>query len=208
MNDILGYDSPLGQVIIKITEFICLMMMWCICSVPIITMGASTTAFYYSFNKSIRRDEGHFWKSFWHSFKLNFKQATLLGVIQAVVIAVLLCNCYAVLIFRGSYVPEIMAWILIAISVVVLMWTIYWLPYISKFDNSVKNVLKNSIILLIRNLHWTLLLIVFLVVAAVLIASTTVGIFIVPAIYLALNSIVFEKIFEKYISPEEVVEAM
>ena len=45
---------------------------------------------------------------------------------------------------------------------------IYIFPLLAKFDNSVKNTIKNSLLISITNIPWTLLLIVCIIVPFVL----------------------------------------
>ena len=56
-------------------------ILWFICSLPVFTIGASTTALYYASLKVIRDEESHAWTLFFRSFKENFKQATQLWLI-------------------------------------------------------------------------------------------------------------------------------
>ena len=49
-----------------------------VCSLPIITIGASTTALYTVMLKLVKNEEGYIFKGFLHAFKLNFKQSTII----------------------------------------------------------------------------------------------------------------------------------
>ena len=62
MFSLFKYDSPLVQTCNKIVDCICLSILWLITSLPVITIGASTTALYYSMNKCVRRSEGNLWR--------------------------------------------------------------------------------------------------------------------------------------------------
>ena len=66
-------------------------ILWLICSLPIITIGASTTALCYSCMK-LRRQEGYATQNFFKSFKENFVQSTILFVMFLIVGAVLLVD--------------------------------------------------------------------------------------------------------------------
>jgi len=58
-------------------------LLWCICSIPIFTIGASTTAVYYVTLKLVRDEEDGTFRSFFKSFKENFKQATAISADSA-----------------------------------------------------------------------------------------------------------------------------
>ena len=68
----------------KLFDVMYLSILWFVFSIPIITIGASTTAMYYATVKVIRRDRGYIFQEFWKSFKLNFLQATLSWIIIVV----------------------------------------------------------------------------------------------------------------------------
>lgn len=203
MNNIFSYDNPLIRGINKVVDFVCLALLWGIFSIPIITLGASTTAFYYTFNKTIRKDNGYLWNSIWSSFKLNFKQATVLWLIKLGVYVVLVLNCVAAYIFMDLLLPKFIVWMIWIVSLVIVMWTCCWTPYLAGFNDTTKTIIKNSGYIMLKNMHWSIW------VLAVLAASIGVAyyyravILIVPAIYMAICSYIYERVFRKYSQPEE-----
>ena len=73
------------------------------------------------------------------------------------------------------------------------MWAIYLFPYIARFENQTKMILKNAALIALGNLWKTLLLFVLLLAA----------VFIIPCVYMLLANFILEKIFQKYMSPED-----
>ena len=53
-----SYDSKFGRLFLKISYACCLNVLWFICSLPIVTIGASTAALYYVSLKIVRGEEG------------------------------------------------------------------------------------------------------------------------------------------------------
>ena len=76
--NIFSMDSMLGRVLYWIADIFILNILWIIFSLPIFTIGASTTALYYSMMQRQRRDESYIHKNFIKAFKENFKQSTIL----------------------------------------------------------------------------------------------------------------------------------
>ena len=74
-------DSGIMRVLSKICDIVCLNVLWLVCSLPIITIGASTTALYTVMLKLVKNEEGYIFKGFLHAFKLNFKQSTIIWLI-------------------------------------------------------------------------------------------------------------------------------
>lgn len=58
------------------------------------TIGASTTALYYTVHKSIRGDRGYTTRTFFGAFRDNFKAATLPYLIWLAVMIILGCDAY------------------------------------------------------------------------------------------------------------------
>lgn len=81
MNSLLNPDNPVMQFITKIVNTVYLNILWFICSLPVFTIGASTTALYYVTLKMVKNEEGNITKAFFHSFRENFKQGTLIWMI-------------------------------------------------------------------------------------------------------------------------------
>ena len=77
-----SYDSKFGQLFLKLAYGCCLNILWLVCCLPIVTIGASTTALYYTSFK-IAKDEGSYITTmFFRSFRQNFKQATVIWLIM------------------------------------------------------------------------------------------------------------------------------
>ena len=73
------------QFIGKVADFILLNLLTLVCSLPIITFGAAYTAKYYVSMKIVRGEEGTLFKAYFKAFKDNFKQATIIWIIQIIV---------------------------------------------------------------------------------------------------------------------------
>ena len=76
-----SYESKFSQILLKISGSCLLNLLWFVCSLPIVTIGASTTALYYASLKLVRDEDHHIVSQFFRSFRENFKQATVLWLI-------------------------------------------------------------------------------------------------------------------------------
>ena len=204
MNGILGYNSFLGRLINKTVDYLFLFFLWVVFSIPVITIGASTCAFYYTFHKSLMLDRGYILRSFIKSFKENFKQATAVFVIQVIVWALVALNVYYLYVLRESF-NSIISWIILVIAVLAILWTMYWFPYIAFFEDKTKTVIKNCRYLMFSNMPWTLTLIVLAVFMVFLMYQYSVGFLVVLIIYMALCGWIFHLIYKKHM-PEDLVK--
>lgn len=202
-------DNKVFRVILRIVDTIVLSVLWMVCSLPIVTIGTSTTAFYYAFQKCVRNRRGYAWQCFFHSFKSNFKQslkAWLLMIFLYLIIAVDYVILHAMI--EEVEMAEMLINIILCIMMLITLWSLYVFPYIARFENSTRVILKNCLLMALMNLPWSaLLLAAFLVAVAAFIACfTTVSpLFIVciPSAYIVVANLILEHVFRKYLSPED-----
>ena len=72
-----NWDNIVFQMLGKLVDCVWVSILWVICCIPVFTIGASTTALYYTVHKSIRGDRGYTTRTFFGAFRDNFKAATL-----------------------------------------------------------------------------------------------------------------------------------
>ena len=84
-----------------------------------------------------------------------------------------------------------------------VIWCIYLFPYMARFINTNKIIMKNAAFMAILNLPRTLLLGLLLLVFGLIVYIFPIAIFIVPALYTWVSNRILEKIFRKYMSEED-----
>ena len=208
-----NYDNPVWRFIGKLGDLILLNLLWTVCSIPVITIGASSTAVYYVTLKMVRDENDSTVRSFFHSFKDNFKQAT---AIWAIFLAVGLILAFDIWFFVTGQapVPGIAGNLMTAISggmaILYLFTYIYVFPIQARFYNPVKYTIRNAFIMSIRHLFQTVgivcmdILIVIGAIASLFYMPQIFALFILfgmPLMAFA-NSYLFVPIFKRY-SPKE-----
>ena len=73
MGNFFSTDGPLFEGMAYIINIIYVSVLWILFSIPIITIGASSTALYYTVTKVIRHGRSYIFREFWQSFKSNLK---------------------------------------------------------------------------------------------------------------------------------------
>lgn len=167
MSKIFDLDSPFMRVLNRIADLMILNFLMLICCLPIFTIGAACTGMHYVLLKTVRGEEGYLVRGFFKSFKQNFRQATILWLLMLVVIGVYVGD-FLIFSYSGVKFPTILMIAILAIAIVFLMVSVYVFPVLSRFDNTVKNTLKNAFCMAILNLPKTLLMIVLLVLPLVI----------------------------------------
>ena len=158
MGRLFDLDSPLMRFLNLVGDLLILNFLVLICCIPIITIGASCTGMYYVLLKIVRGEEGYLVKGFLKSFKQNFKQATILWLIMILVILVYVGD-FCIFRYSGLTFPKVLIVMILSIALVLMMVAVYVFPVLSRFDNTVKNTLKNAFCMAVLNLPKTLLLI-------------------------------------------------
>ena len=193
---IFNIDNKFFRALNKLVDMVILSFCWIISCIPVFTIGAASTALYDTSRRVIHRDEGYVWRGYWHAFKVNFKQATKAWLVQLIILIVLLGDIY----ITWSGLKTGNQWG--NFSIVFIIMALIAAAYISRFEQVTKITLKNTMLILIANLPWTLLVIVILVVSLILVWILIPLIFILPAGAALTYEFIFERIFRK-LMPEE-----
>lgn len=202
MGGLFNINGKVYQFLEKVANYIIVSVLWVLFSLPIFTIGASSTALYYTFRQVICRDTGTLWKTFWSTFKGNFKQSTGLWLIWLVVIASLLTDCYVCYVLSGT--DTMLNWILLLLAVLILfitMWSLYWFPYIAHIQDPIKAILKNTLIMCILNLPKSLLMLVTFAacIALFCVLPDAVSLLVIlPAIYILVAHRILSRVFNQY----------
>lgn len=213
LQGIFNYDNPVWRFIGKLGDLMILNILWIICSIPIFTMGASTTAVYYVTMKLVRGDDGYTFRNFFKSFKENFKQATAIWLLMLLTGFILGFDLYFFMrvltgtsMFRTVFMAAICA-----LSMIWLCIFSYVFPLQCRFYNPVKRTLFNAFFMSIRHFFHTLgmlvldvLVVVFFIFSIYYMPQVTVlSIMFGFPLIAFINSYILNPIFNKYIPEEE-----
>lgn len=160
MGKLFDMDSPVMRFLGLIGDMLILNIIMIICCIPIITVGAAYTAMHYVLLKMVRGEEGYLVKGFFKSFVRNFKQATLLWLLMLLIIGIfvgdILIFSYSGITFSRGVVIAVMA-----VAVILLFASMYVFPVLARFDNTIRNTLKNAVLFAFINFPKTILMAVF-----------------------------------------------
>lgn len=205
-----NYENPVWRFIGKFFDIMILNVLWFVCSIPIVTIGASTTAVYYVTLKLVRDEEGTTVKSFFKSFRDNFKQSTIIWLLLLLTGAVIGFDMYFFLMLEteASIFRTVMISIFGGFGIVYLCIGLYVFPLQSRFYNPVKRTVFNAFFMSIRHFLQTLGML------AIDIGIPVLALFVAPVLQPILflfgfpliafiNSYMFTGIFEKYMPKKE-----
>lgn len=209
--NIFSFNSWLSRFLYLVADIVLLHILWIICSLPIVTIGASTTALYSSCMKRIRRDEGYITGNFFRAFKSNFRQSTLIWLLLLAVGGILYMDLWIGLSVEGV-LGKIM---LVSCSMLLIPFfcTVFYIfPVQAKFENRILDNLKNAFLMSLSNFQWTLFLAFILAtfVLLTLVFPPFMGLMLIAGagIFGYLTSCVFVYVFRKYLPDELQEDAM
>lgn len=213
MGALFNLDNPVWNFMGKVADLVILNLLALICSIPIVTIGASWTAMYFVTIRIVRKEEGYVIRDFVRSFKENFKQATIIWLL-VIVIAAIFAGDIAIYSMMPEQIPQFVMIGVVVLAFLAVGTIVYVFPILSRFHNTTKNTIKNAFLLSIVNIPFTIILIILMIVPYIL------AIFVIelaPIILLMglslpafFSSMIFVRIFRKIESAaeEEAAEEM
>ena len=159
MSNLIDPDRPLMAFITKMAYSTYLNILWLICCLPIVTIGASTTAlFYVTLKMAEDRDDG-LTGMFFRAFRQNFLPATKLWLVLLGTGAFLAMDGYIVWhIWSQSIFWTLVAALLIVAAIVYAVVLLYAFPQLARFENTTFGILKTALLVGLRYLVCTLLM--------------------------------------------------
>ena len=210
MKRLFDPDTPLGRLLAAIAELAILNLMWVICSLPIVTVGAATTGLYRGCLGMVRDSGEKPWRLFLREFKASFRRSTLLWLM---LLAALLLIGADLAIFSLWALPG-KPLLLLVFLLSLLSWLViasYAFPLTAQFDNNIRNTLKNAAIfgfghpgksLIILFLH-VLPVLMYLLSPVLFWRFFIFWVLLGFAIVADVNSLLFQKIFDPYIPQKD-----
>ena len=207
-------DNVVMRALSKICDMVFLNVLWVICSIPIVTIGASTTALYTVMLKLVRNEEGYIFRSFFRAFKENFKQSTLIWLIIAAFSVVWWVD-FRIAGMMGAGVGEVLRIIFLIVAFLLLSVTISVFPLTARYENKISATLKNALILTIAKLPYTLLMVAVVVVAVLASLWNTMMLMIALPLWFLfmvsliawINSYLLRRVFTVFEQNEDDIEA-
>lgn len=159
MKNLLNPEGKLILICTRIAYSAYLNVLWFLCCLPVVTAGASTTALFYVTLKLAKDEEGNVTQSFFRAFRQNFRKATMIWLILLAGGIILALDGYVFYHMHSENalwaVGTAIFLVALAAYAIILM---YIFPLLARFENTVKAMFLNSIMLGMRFLLCTVLM--------------------------------------------------
>lgn len=159
MNRIFSLDSPVVQFFMRVGNLIYLNILWILCCIPVVTIGASTTALYRVTLDMAAKKESTIIIRFFTAFRENFKPATKVWLILLLPTAVTFMNTW--LFFFGPVqrsIGMLLIWLTPLLALVAIL--SYVFPYVAMFEDKPLVTIRNAALLALGNFPRTILILV------------------------------------------------
>ncbi|MDF2594212.1 MAG: hypothetical protein K0R69_553 [Clostridia bacterium] len=206
MSNFFDLDAPLWAWLTEVADIMMLSIYWWICSIPIITIGASTTSLFYVLGKKIRKEPVYVTKDYFNSFKDNFKQSIPISIL--LIIAWISCILYFLLGLDGILTQNVtgMMKIIIPLAIVFIFETIHISIYVcavfSRFNMKTYTIFTTAFVLAHRHILTTLINTLILYVGFMLFLKAPFLVLVMPGIVVGMMSFLIQRIFTKYIETQ------
>ena len=141
-NGFMSIDGPFMRTMELVINLFLLNIFVIICSLPIITIGASFTALHHQLQRMSRNEDGYVVKDYFKDFASNFKVSTLTWLILLPVGVFLGIDLK--IFSDGVSFPGAYKWLIIAFAVIYLLGLVYVFPVLARFDTTPKLAIKNA----------------------------------------------------------------
>lgn len=141
----------------RIGDFIVLNLCWILCSIPLFTIGASTTALFTEMSKIVNNEEGYLFRDFFCAFKKNLKKSTAIWLIFIAFTALWYID-FRIIRNNMEQFGTIRLIISCVVEVMIIEVLIYALLLQARYENTVLNTVKNAVFLVFGYLPYTILI--------------------------------------------------
>ena len=195
----------------RVADLVILNILWLACCIPVVTIGASTTAMYHVIRHWQKDSVSSVVRDFFQSFKEDFKQATPVYLILLIPTAAVVMN--AMLIFNpenSAAVPSYLLVIWFISALILLFISSFVYPVMAFFADSIFKTLRNAMVLALANLPRTILISILNLLAVILLfvnlsfflQSSIFWLLIGGALVAYLNMSILKPVFKKLVPSE------
>lgn len=200
-------DNPFFEFMNTLAAFIGLNVLFLITCLPIITIGPALSALYTVTLKEARKENGYVFSTYLKAFKRNFPQSAAAFLIHLILALVFGFNA----IFWGeqnTVFGNICLLVMTMLLVILALSFLYTFPLMARFQNTLKQTLKNSFSIALTNPKITLGLLgihAVFILACLVIPQAKIFMLLLGFAFLAYcNSFLLTRLFASYESYEYV----
>lgn len=160
MKGLFSLENPLMQFLSLLCDLMILNVLFLISCLPVFTIGAAICGMNKACQAVVMDDERSMIKLYFSGFKSSFKQATVAWLVTLAVIAGLVCYWFLVTNFIRGTLAAVVLILMVVIAVIALSILSYLYPLITRYNNTLREHLRNASILTITRPLLTICLLI------------------------------------------------
>ena len=200
-RNFLNPDNALMVTMSQITDCILLSLMWLLGCFPLVTVGVSGAALYDSVRQCLRGTERNPLSRFLKSFRRDLKTGLIPGLLY---LAALWLGVRAMIALWNSAVAGSCSWMVFAgcafVAAIMLGILSVLFPLLSRFENPLGALLRNTVMLALANMPRTVALGVLNAVSGWLCVRFIFPLFFLPALACLISTYLLEPMFKPYLT--------
>ena len=189
-NPLFSFLNLLGQLIL-------LSILWTVCCLPIITVGASTVALYYTVVKVLRRNQDSLFAAFFREFRSNFLQSLNINMVFLCYFGILAYFAIPRLSAAQSG-ADIGFYALVGLAILGALPLSLVYPTISRFYHKGGSLVRFLLMVIGKHPHIVLGCTLLLAAGILLVLSNPAALLFVPGVVCYVQSLLLEPVFRKY----------
>lgn len=197
-RNIFGFDGSFINICDKIFDVMALGFLWMLCSIPIVTIGASTSALYYAMVKCVKNGNGYIAREFFHSFRLNLISGCFIWILVVAATFAMHLNIGILMKETDGYVGLFFICVYALTSVWILAFACYVFPALARFDMSSGWLIKLAMYMTVRYFGTTLALLLVLACTGAIIWRFPILMIFAPGPVIFLMSEFLERVLKKH----------
>ncbi len=200
MGNLFNPDAFLWRWCSRILDMMILSTLWLLCSLPVVTVGAASTALYDAAVHGVRRDEAGTCARFFRTFRRELKPGCLAVLLWGPVIAALVWCGTIIGTAVQEPVPVLAATTVLVLALFFALGTVAWMfPLLSRFTFSFGALNRTAGQFLIVHLPSSVLLVVLLAGCAWACFRFLFPVFFLPCAGTLLASFPVERAFARHL---------
>lgn len=198
LNRIFNVENRFWTFANKLADVIILELAWLVTSLPILTIGAASTAFWHVVLLIAEDQEGRILGTYFRMFRKSLKQGTVLWACQLGTGVFLFLDIFLCAVVMKGAAGYILTCVFGVLGIMWLLASMFLYPIAGRFHFPTRKILGNSFFLALRHLPHTIVMILLVAAAAVGSVRIPYMIIYLPPIVLYINAKIYLWIFSLY----------
>lgn len=204
-SSIFNADAPFWRGFTRVMDLFGLSLCWLLCSLPLVTLGASTTALYDAVYHGVRRGESGDYVRFFTTFRRELKTAFLvtLPMLALTVVFLLLYRAAYVMMLSGSQVGGALFYTYRLLFCIPLAAWLFSCALLSRFTFTPGGLIRTAFQLVFAHLPSAAVIIVIVILLLSVVIWWPFSCIFLPATAAWLCSFPLERIFAPFLKKDE-----